>query len=104
MPVDATAGGNLGGPPVAGDSFWLELRIQQYEPVSTRRTLEAFGSDDYTFADSYTLADHLTFESMMNPESIWNCFAYTRENVREVRNDISAEMWLSLNMAYLRLQ
>ena len=41
---------------------------------------------------------------MMNPESIWNCFAYVRENVREVRNDISAEMWLSLNMAYLRLQ
>ena len=67
-------------------------------------TLEAFGSDDCTLADSYTLADHLTFESMMNPESIWNCFAYTRENVREVRNDMSAEMWLSLNMAYLRLQ
>ena len=66
-------------------------------------TLEAFGSDDYTLADSYTLADHLTFEPT-NPDSIWNCFGYARENARQVRNYISAEMWLSLNMAYLRLQ
>ena len=66
-------------------------------------TLEAFGSDDYTLADSYTLADHLTFEPM-NPDSIWNCFACARENARQARNYISAEMWLSLNMAYLRLQ
>ena len=66
-------------------------------------TLEAFRSDDYTLADSYTLADHLTFEPM-NPDSIWNCFAFARENARQVRNYISAEMWLSLNMAYLRLQ
>ncbi len=66
-------------------------------------TLEAFGSDDYTLADSYTLADHLTFEPT-NPDSIWNCFACARENARQARNYISAEMWLSLNMAYLRLQ
>lgn len=66
-------------------------------------TLEAFGSDDYTLADSYTLADHLTFEPM-NPDSIWNCFVCARESARQVRNYISAEMWLSLNMAYLRLR
>ena len=66
-------------------------------------TLEAFRSDDYTLADSYTLADHLTFEPT-NPDSIWNCFVYARENARQVRNYISAEMWLSLNTAYLRLQ
>lgn len=66
-------------------------------------TLEAFVSDDYTLADSYTLADHLTFEPT-NPDSIWNCFVCARDNARQVRNYISAEMWLSLNMAYLRLQ
>ena len=66
-------------------------------------TLEAFGSDDYALADSYTLADHLTFEPT-NPDSIWNCFAYARENARQIRNYISAEMWLSLNMTFLRLQ
>ncbi|MXW05665.1 MAG: alpha-E domain-containing protein [Gemmatimonadetes bacterium] len=66
-------------------------------------TLEAFGNDDYALADSYTLADHLTFEPT-NPDSIWNCFAFARENARQVRNYISAEMWLSLNMTFLRLQ
>ncbi|MXZ76270.1 MAG: alpha-E domain-containing protein [Gemmatimonadetes bacterium] len=66
-------------------------------------TLEAFGSDDYALADSYTLADHLTFEPT-NPDSIWNCFAYARENARQARNYISAEMWLSLNLTFLRLQ
>ncbi len=65
--------------------------------------LENYGSDDYTLADSYTLADHFTFEAT-NPDSIWNCFAYARENARQVRNCISAEMWLSLNLTYLRLE
>lgn len=74
--------------------------MNQFPPAGT---LEAFGSDDYALADSYTLADHLTFEPT-NPDSIWNCFAYARENARQVRNYISAEMWLSLNMTFLRLQ
>ena len=66
-------------------------------------TLETYGSDDYTLADSYTLADHLTFEPL-NLDSIWNCFASARENARQVRNHISGEMWLSLNLSYLRLR
>ena len=65
--------------------------------------LERFDSDDYTLADSYTLADHLTFERY-NPNSIWNCVAYARENARQVRNHIATEMWLALNTVYLRLQ
>ena len=74
--------------------------MNQAQPAGT---LEAFRSDDYTLADSYTLADHLTFEPT-NPDSIWNRFVYARDNARQVRNYISAEMWLSLNTAYLRLQ
>ncbi len=74
--------------------------MNQFPPAGA---LEAFGSDDYALADSYTLADHLTFEPT-NPDSIRNCFAYARENARQVRNFISAEMWLSLNMTFLRLQ
>lgn len=74
--------------------------MNQFPPAGT---LEAFGNDDYALADSYTLADHLTFEPT-NPDSIWNCFAYARENARQVRNYISTEMWLSLNMTFLRLR
>ena len=60
------------------------------------------GGDDFTLADSYTLADDLTFERS-NPGSVWSCFALGRENARQMRHCISAEMWTSLNLAYLRL-
>ncbi len=60
-------------------------------------------SDDYTLADSYALADDLTFERS-NPTSIWSCFALGRENARQMRHCISAEMWTQLNLAYLRIQ
>ena len=66
-------------------------------------SLEAFDSEDYTLADSYTLADHLTFDRL-NPASVWNCFALGRENARQMRRCISAEMWTRLNRAYLRLR
>ena len=61
------------------------------------------GDDDYTLADSYTLADDLTFEPL-NPSSIWSCLALGRENARQMRHCISAEMWTSLNLSYLRVQ
>ena len=60
-------------------------------------------SDEYTLADSYTLADDLTFERA-NPDSVWSCFAMGRENARQMRNRISAEMWTRLNLAYLSIQ
>ena len=59
--------------------------------------------DSYTLADFYTLADDLTFERS-NPDSVFSCFAMGRENARQMRNRISAEMWSCLNRAYLRLQ
>ena len=66
--------------------------------------LELFGSDDdYILADSYTLADDLTFERS-NHGSVWSCFALGRENARQMRQCISAEMWTCLNLAYLRIQ
>ena len=60
-------------------------------------------NDDFTLADSYTLAGDLTFERS-NPESIRNCFALGRENARQMRHCISAQMWTCLNLAWLRLR
>ncbi len=65
--------------------------------------LELDSDDNYTLADSYTLADDLTFERS-NPGSVWSCFASGRENARQTRHCISAEMWTSLNLSYLRVQ
>ena len=66
-------------------------------------SLELDSDDDFTLADSYTLANDLTFEHS-NPGSVWCCFALGRENARQMRHCISAEMWTSLNLAYLRIQ
>ena len=57
----------------------------------------------FTPVDSYTLADDLTFQRS-NPDSMWNCFSLGRENARQMRHCISAEMWTQLNLAYLRIQ
>lgn len=66
-------------------------------------SLELTDSDEFTLADSYTLADDLTFERT-NPGSVWSCFAAARENARQTRNCVSAEMWSHLNLVYLHLQ
>ena len=66
-------------------------------------SLDLVDSDDYTLADSYTLADDLTFERS-NPSSVWSCFALGRENARQMRQCINADMWSCLNLAYLRFQ
>ena len=65
--------------------------------------LDSGQGDDYTLADSYTLAGDLTFERS-NPDSIRSCFAFGRENARQMRHCISAEMWTCLNLAWLRIR
>ena len=77
--------------------------ILQVMGVPGTRAWQNSGGDEYTLADSFTLADDLTFERS-NAGSVWSCFAAGRENARQTRHRISAEMWRSLNLAYLRIQ
>ena len=60
-------------------------------------------AEDFALADAFTLADDLTFERS-NPDSVWSSLARGRENARQMRHCISAEMWTCLNRAYLRAQ
>ena len=64
-------------------------------------TLELGEGDDYTLADSYTLAGDLTFE---HSDSILGCFSLVRENARQMRHCISGEMWMCLNLSWLRIR
>ena len=61
------------------------------------------GSDDYVLVDSFALADDLTFERS-NSDSIWSSFASGRENARQMRHHLSAELWTNLNRAWLRFR
>ncbi len=89
---------SLPGYDPASDNGFLQVM-----GVPGTRAWQSSGGDEYTLADSFTLADDLTFERS-NPCSVFSCFAMGRENARQIRHRISAEMWRSLNLAYLRIQ
>ncbi len=46
------------------------------------------------------VVDFVTFERK-NPNSIYSCLAFARENARTVREQISVEMWEQINRLYL---
>ena len=72
----------------------------QWEP------LVATTGDDEVFAERYGEASResvirfLTFDAE-NPNSIISCLRAARENARSIRENISSEMWVQLNDAYL---
>ena len=90
--------------PIAEIQFgWTRLYTILDRQPPFGNDIELDESDDFTLADSYTLAGDLTFERS-NPESLRSCFALGRENARQIRHCISAEMWTCLNLAWLRLR
>ncbi len=54
----------------------------------------------YDVKSSYNVTEFLTFNSK-NPSSVFSCIASARENARTVRDQISTEMWETLNRLYL---
>lgn len=54
---------------------------------------------DYGEANSETCTEFLTFDRG-NPNSVINCVIAARENARSVRDQITGEMWESLNDLY----
>ncbi len=68
------------------------------------RTLEALQSSSFaTPDDPYAITEALTFEPT-NQSAIGTCIALARENARQVREQISSEMWEQLNRLYLRVR
>ncbi len=57
----------------------------------------------YEVADSRTVTEFLAFD-LKNPGSILSCVYSARENARMVRDQISSEMWQSINELYLFLK
>ena len=82
---------------------WRRLYASLYRSPPVGDEFETDEADDFALADSFTLAGDLTFERS-NPDSVRSCFARGRENAREIRHCISAEMWTCLNLAWLRIR
>ena len=74
--------------------------MKRLPPTSEAWLAEA---EEFALADSFTLADDLTFERS-NPDSVRSSLERGRENARQMRHCISAEMWTCLNLAYLRIR
>jgi len=54
-------------------------------------------------SDAYHIAEAMTFDPS-NETSIVACIAAARENLRQVREQISSEMWEQLNRLYLQVR
>ncbi|MBV9927392.1 MAG: alpha-E domain-containing protein [Acidobacteria bacterium] len=54
-------------------------------------------------SDAYHIAEAMTFD-LSNETSIVACIANARENLRQVREQISSEMWEQLNTLFLRVK
>ena len=90
--------------PVAEIHFgWRRIYRSIYRSPPVGGDFESDEADDFALADSFTLAGDLTFERS-NSDSIRGCFSRGRENAREIRHCISAEMWTCLNLAWLRIR
>lgn len=57
----------------------------------------------YEVADSVTVMEFLTF-NRSNPSSIVSCIAAARENARQIRDQITTEMWEVINRLHLYLK
>jgi uncharacterized alpha-E superfamily protein len=85
----------------------LQLRLDQSPDSSSSRWLRLLEALQVPVPvgskiDSATLAYTLTLQRT-NPSSIVSCIASARENLRQVREQCSSEMWEQLNRLYLQV-
>ncbi|MGJ8676678.1 MAG: alpha-E domain-containing protein [Akkermansiaceae bacterium] len=117
---------------VADSLFWMSRYIERAEntvrlvDVTLQSLLETAESCDELSYKHWSpilesLGDHELFESIFpektsvdatyfltfsvkNPSSVINCISYARENARMIRDQISVEMWETINRLYLFLK
>ena len=77
--------------PESGSGRWLRLLEALQIPVPAGGKI-----------DAASLASTLTLERA-NPSSIVSCISAARENLRQVREQCSSEMWEQLNRLYLQV-
>jgi uncharacterized alpha-E superfamily protein len=81
-----------------------DQRIKEHwTPVLRSAGDEELFFQHYPKADSASVIEFMTFHRD-NPNSVFSCVCAARENARQVRDQISLEMWEVLNEVYLFLQ
>lgn len=85
----------------------FQLRLDQMPDASAGRWLQLLEASQAPppvdgKIDAATLSHILTLDKT-NPSSIISCIAAARENLRQVREQCSSEMWEQLNRVYLQV-
>jgi len=79
------------------------LQQRQWQSVLTVFRIEAPPPSDGGAPLGARVAQYMVFDRD-NPNSLLNCITRARENARAIRENISAEMWESLNTVYWSLR
>ena len=111
---------------VADNLYWMSRYLERAEHISRliaveleslierspenaefswSRVVFALSGQDFVpsaLSDSFGVAHALAFERF-NPSSLISSLRFARDNARQVREQISTEMWNRLNQLYLRL-
>ncbi|RLT45600.1 MAG: alpha-E domain-containing protein [Chloroflexi bacterium] len=86
----------VGQSPSAADRHWQRL----YDGLRDEAPLDESGQ--IHVADAYTAIRGLTFDRN-NKISLVACISAARENARQIREQLSSEMWEQINRIYLNL-
>ena len=86
----------------------LESMVEQSKEDGDRawaRLAAALSAEEFTAQshDAFTVTAALSF-SRLNPSSLVSSLRFARDNARQVREQLSTEVWEHLNRLYLRLQ
>jgi uncharacterized alpha-E superfamily protein len=87
----------------------LESMIEQSKDDADRawaRVAAALSAEEFAAAqshDAFAATSALSF-SRINPSSLLSSLRFARDNARQVREQLSTEVWEHLNRLYLRLQ
>jgi len=76
---------------------------EHWDPVIRSTGDEERFYEIYNEANSQTVTDFLTF-NRENPNSVIGCISAARENARMIRDQLSSELWETLNNLYLFLK
>lgn len=80
-----------------------EISFTHWKPILTALgDIELFEAQ-HLVKSSRAVTDFLTF-SQENPSSVFSCISFARENARMIRDQISSEMWETINRMYLFLK
>jgi uncharacterized alpha-E superfamily protein len=85
----------------------LESMIEQSHDdavTSWQRVAEALSGEEFAkHPDAFAITQSLAFDRI-NPSSLLSSLRMARDNARQVREQLSTEVWENLNRLYLRLQ